>query len=536
MTPLMTRGQMRRYDVAATERYGIEGLVLMENAGRGAAEVIRRLVGSLPRGSRAAPPRVGLVCGPGNNGGDGFVVARHLANAGIPVRVQLAFPPDRARGDAARNLAVARAMGLELHDASRPAALPRLRRALAADAVVVDALFGTGLDREVEGHPRRLIEAMNAAPGLKVALDIPSGLDADTGRPLGVCFRADHTVTFGALKVGLALHPGVELAGEVDLVDLGAPARLAEEIGWAAVLLDEAGVAARVPARPAAGHKGTFGHLLVVAGSRGKSGAAVLAAQAGVRSGAGLVTLATRGDARDVVEARVREVMVEELLPAPGVRRSGAELDRRWEALARGKTAAAVGPGCGTDEAAAEALRRIVARSRLPLVVDADALTALAGRPGLVRRAPAPRVLTPHPGELARMIGTTVEQVQADRLGVARSVAREWKAVVVLKGARTVVAAPDGRAFVNPTGNAGMASGGSGDVLTGILGGLLAQRVEPLDAACVGVWAHGAAGDRAAGGSDGRGLAARDLLAELPGVLRRLAGFRGEGSGSPGPV
>ncbi|NMC69223.1 MAG: NAD(P)H-hydrate dehydratase, partial [Myxococcales bacterium] len=172
------------------------------------------------------------------------------------------------------------------------------------------------------------------------------------------------------------------------------------------------------------------------------------------------------------------------------------------------------------------ALRRIVARSRLPLVVDADALTALAGRPGLVRRAPAPRVLTPHPGELARMIGTTPDRIQADRLGVALRVAREWKAVVVLKGARTVVAAPDGRAFVNPTGNAGMASGGSGDVLTGLIGGLLAQRAEPLDAACAGVWIHGAAGDRAAGGSDGRGLAARDLLGELPGVLRRLAGLR----------
>ena len=526
MKPLMTRAQVRRYDAAAQERYGIDSLVLMENAGRGAAELIRRLVRSLPRGPRAPAPRVGLVCGPGNNGGDGFVVARHLANAGIPVRVYLAAPAGRTRGDAARNLAVVRAMGLALVDASGPATLGRLRRSLAADAVVVDGLFGTGLDREVTGHPRRLLEAMNAAPGLKVALDVPSGLDVDTGRPLGACFRAEHTVTFGALKVGLALHPGHELAGEVDLVDIGAPTALAAELGWAALLLDESTVAAQLPARPRGGHKGTFGHLLVVAGSRGKSGAAVLTAQAGVRSGAGLVTLATRGDVRDAVEARVRETMVEELLPAPGTALPAATLDRRWNALAHGKTAAAVGPGCGTDEAAGEALRRIVARARLPLVVDADALAALAGRPNLVRRAPAPRILTPHPGELARMLGTTTDEVQADRLGVARRTARDWRAVVVLKGARTVVAAPDGRAFVNPTGNAGMASGGSGDVLTGIVGGLLAQRADPLDAACVGVWAHGTAGDRAADDSDGRGLAARDLIAELPGVLRRLAGRR----------
>jgi NAD(P)H-hydrate epimerase len=456
---------------------------------------------------------VGLVCGPGNNGGDGFVVARHLANAGIPVRVYLAAPAVRARGDAARNLAVVRAMGLELLDASRPATLARLRRSLAGDAVVVDGLFGTGLDREVAGHPRRLLEAMNAAPGLKVALDIPSGLDADTGRPLGTCFRADHTVTFGGLKVGLALQPGLELAGEVDLVDIGAPAGLAAEIGWAAELLDEAQVAALLPPRPRAGHKGTFGHLLLVAGSRGKSGAAVLAAQAAVRSGAGLVTLATHRNVRDAVEARVRETMVEELLPD----------GRRWDALARGKTAAAVGPGCGTGEAEAEALRRIVAHARLPLVVDADALTAVAGRPDLVRRAAGPRVLTPHPGELARMLGSSTEAVQADRLGVALRTAREWNAVVVLKGARSVIATPDGRACVNPTGNPGMASGGAGDVLTGIVGGLLAQRVEPSAAACAGVWVHGAAGDRAAGDSDGRGMAARDLVAELPGVLRRLA-------------
>ncbi|MBN1771738.1 MAG: NAD(P)H-hydrate dehydratase [Deltaproteobacteria bacterium] len=507
-------------------RYGIEGVVLMENAGRGAAELIRRLVQGLPHGPRSPARRVGLVCGPGNNGGDGFVVARHLANAGIPVRIYLAAPASRVRGDAARNFAVVRAMGLELLDASRPAGLARLRRSLAGDAVVVDGLFGTGLDREVAGHPRRLLEAMNAAPGLKVALDVPSGLDADTGRPLGACFRADHTVTFGALKVGLALHPGLELAGEVDLIDIGAPAGLMTEIGWAAVLLDEALVASLLPARPRDGHKGTFGHLLVVAGSRGKSGAAVLAAQAGVRSGAGLVTLATRGDVRDAVEARVRETMVEELLPAPGTPLPHETLDRRWNALARGKTAAAVGPGCGTDEPAADALRRIVARSNLPLVVDADALAALAGRPDLVRRAPAPRILTPHPGELARMLGTTTEEVQTDRLGVALRVAREWKAVVVLKGARTVVAAPDGRAYVNPTGNAGMASGGSGDVLSGIVGGLLAQRIDPLAAACVGVWVHGAAGDRAAGDSDGRGLAARDLIAGLPVVLRQLAGPR----------
>ncbi len=522
MKLLMTREQMRRYDAVAQEKYGLAGLVLMENAGRGAADVVRGLVERLPRRPGGRPPRVGIVCGPGNNGGDGFVVARHLDAAGIRTRTYLATPAAQLKGDAARNLAALAAMDLERLDVSGDDGIAALRRSLAHDAVVVDALLGTGLDREVAGRLRETIETMNAAPGVKLALDVPSGLDSNSGRPLGACFRADHTVTFGALKTGLALLPGAELAGDVHVAGIGAPRGLGEEVGYDAVLLDEPFVAARLPARPRAGHKGTFGHLAVVAGSRGKSGAAVLAAQAGVRSGAGLVTVFTRGEVRASIESRVRETMVEELVAAGGPLAEPA-LDKRWDALARGKTAVAIGPGCGTDEAIVPALRRIVRRALLPAVVDADALNALSQSPDLVRTAAAPRVLTPHPGEMARLIGSTTADVQDDRLGTARRVAREWNAVVVLKGARTVIAAPDGRTFVNPTGNPGMASGGSGDVLTGIIGGLLAQGLAPLDAACVGVFVHGAAGDDAADGTDGRGLAARDLVERLPRVLRRLA-------------
>ncbi|MBI5489276.1 MAG: NAD(P)H-hydrate dehydratase [Deltaproteobacteria bacterium] len=523
MELLVTRARMRRYDAVAQEKYGIDGLVLMENAGRGAAEVIRTLVEGLPRRPRAAAPRIGIVCGPGNNGGDGFVVARHLSNAGLRVLVYLTAPAERVGGDAARNLAVVRAMGLDLVDVSGDGGSAALRRALAHDAVVVDGLFGTGLDREVTGRPREVIEAMNAAPGTKVALDVPSGLDADSGRPLGVCVHADHTVTFGHLKLGLAVYPGLELAGTVHVTGIGAPEALGREVGFDALLLDAEAVPAMLPARPRDGHKGTFGHLLVVAGSRGKSGAAVMTAQAGVRTGAGLVTIAATGDVRASIEARVRETMVEELISngsAPGDEKA---FEARWNVLARGKTAVALGPGCGTDEAITAAIRRIVAGAKLPMVVDADGLNALAERPDLVRTAPAPRILTPHPGEMARLIGATTADVQADRIGTARRVAADWNAVVVLKGARTVIAAPDGRVFVNPTGNPGMASGGSGDVLTGIIGGLLAQRVDALDAACAGAFVHGGAGDEAAEGTDGRGLAARDLIAHLPRVLRRLA-------------
>jgi hydroxyethylthiazole kinase-like uncharacterized protein yjeF len=524
MKLLMTREQMRRYDAVAQEKYGIDGLVLMENAGCGAARVIADLVAALP--PCPARIRVGIVCGPGNNGGDGWVVARHLANAGIRTRCYAAAPADRVKGDAARNLAIVRAMRLDVIDVSGPGGLAALRRSLDHDAVIVDALFGTGLDRDVEDRPREILSALNSARGIKVALDVPSGLDCNTGRPLGACFQADHTVTFGELKVGLAVHPGVELAGTIYVAGIGAPRALGAEIGYDAVLLDEAYVATLLPRRPRAGHKGTFGHLLVVAGSRGRTGAALMAAQAGVRSGAGLVTIAATGDVRSALEGRVRESMVEELFSDRSAPPSPGTLDVRWAALAKGKTAVALGPGCGTDDAMAAAIRRIVSRARLAMVVDADGLNALAGMPELVRSAPAPRILTPHPGEIARLLGATTADVQADRLGIVRRTARDWNAVVVLKGARTVVAAPDGRTFVNPTGNPGMASGGSGDVLTGLIGGLLAQGADPLAAACAGVFAHGAAGDLVAEGTDGRGLAARDLIAPLPRILRRLAALR----------
>ncbi len=547
---LLTRRQIRRYDEVAQERYGIPGIVLMENAGRGAADAIRRIADGLPSGPGGGRPRVGIVCGPGNNGGDGLVVARHLANAGVRVRIYLAAPPDRIRGDAGVNLAIARARrhdnvdcageegqrdlaapprgsagvrGAVRREAPNSPPAQRIARSLLHDAVVVDALFGTGLDRGIAGPIAAIVDAINAAPGVKAALDIPSGLDCDTGRPLGVCVRADRTLTFGEMKVGLALHPGVDLAGEVTVLPIGAPATLGEEVGFEARLLTPCFIASILPVRRRDAHKGTFGHLALVAGTPGKSGAAVLGAEAAVRAGAGLVTVVTTADARPSIEARVREAMVETLLDGAGapLRR---EDERRWKKLAAGKTAIAIGPGCGVGPGIAALVERIVRRAAVPVVLDADALNALAGRTDLLRDAPAPRLLTPHPGEMARLAGISTADVQADRIGVARRLAADCGAVVALKGARTVVASPDGRVFVNPTGNPGMASGGSGDVLTGIAGAFLAQGLGAVEAACAAVFIHGAAADRAANGGDGRGLAARDIVRSLPAALRAVSG------------
>lgn len=522
---LMTRAEMRRYDALAQERYGIAGIVLMENAGRGAADLIRRLLGELPRRRGGAAPRVGIVCGPGNNGGDGFVIARHLANAGVAVRIYLMSPADLVKGDAAANLVAARAMKLDIVDCPDPNPPSEVTSSLRHDAVVVDALFGTGLDREVRGRAAAIIDVVNAAPGLKVAVDVPSGLDCDTGRPLGACVRADHTVTFGEMKIGLAIHPGVDLAGEVHVASIGAPAALPEETGWVAELLEDAIVAAMLPARPRAAHKGSFGHLALVAGTPGKSGAAVLGAEAAVRAGAGLTTVVTTRDARVSIEARVREAMVEALL-ADAEAPFGPAEEKAWARLAKGKTAVALGPGLGTGAGMAALVEMIVRTARAPVVIDADGLNVLAGRTDALRGAPAPRVVTPHPGEMARLAGLTTAAVQDDRIGVAKRFADAHGVVVALKGARTVVAAPGGRVFINPTGNPGMASGGSGDVLTGIVGAFLAQGLGPLEAACAGVYVHGAAADLAAGDREGRGLGARDVVRALPATLKRLARLR----------
>ncbi|MDD5308097.1 MAG: NAD(P)H-hydrate dehydratase [Deltaproteobacteria bacterium] len=492
----MTRAQMREYDRLASARFGVPGIVLMENAGRGAARVAAAMVG----GRR----RVAVVCGPGNNGGDGFVAARHLAAMGFEVRVLLAAAREAIKGDALANLAILEASGEAIENASGAIAAPRL----AECDLVVDALLGTGVSRKVEGPLADLIDAVNASGVRVLALDVPSGLDADTGRPCGVAVRATATCTFGHLKRGLVVHPGVDLAGRIHVVPLGAPAAVTEMAGIDGVLLSEASARALLPRREADTHKGIYGHLLVVAGSLGKTGAAVMAGQAAMRAGAGLVTIATTVEARSLVESRCVEVMVEAL---------GEE---SIDELLDGKRAVALGPGLSTAEGVREVVSGLLRSLEVPAVIDADGLNILASEPGVLGRVGAPLVLTPHPGEMSRLTGRSVADIQNDRVGAAREAAAKLKTVIVLKGARTVIAATDGRVFVNPTGNPGMASGGMGDVLTGLVGGFLAQGVSTLDAALLAVYLHGFAGDRAAARLGQHALVATDVLAEIPTILR----------------
>jgi hydroxyethylthiazole kinase-like uncharacterized protein yjeF len=507
---VVTAVQMRELDRLTIEELGLPGALLMEHAGRAVADEVEKLVpGRL---------RVAVVCGNGNNGGDGFVCARWLREHGHDASVVLGAGRPRAGGDAALHLGVYERLGGPVLDVAA------LDAALAGADAVIDAIFGTGLTRTIEGALADVIARVNAARALRVAVDLPSGLDADTGRVLGVCVDADLTVSFGFAKVALVSSPGFERCGVVKVVEIGIPAGLPERLEVALTMGDAADAKARLPRRPPGGHKGTFGHLLVVAGSAGKTGAALLCASAGLRAGAGLCTLATPPEVRPLVEGRAWEVMLAELDPE---RPRDEALSALLE-LARGKRALAWGPGMPTSAAAGELLRAALLVLEAPVVLDADALNHLARDTSILAKARAKVVLTPHPGEAARLLGTDVATVQADRVGNARRLADGTRAVVVLKGARTIIAAPGGRAVINPTGNPGMGTGGTGDVLCGVIGALLAQGLEPFDAAVLGAHVHGLAGDLARDARGEIGLNAGDLLSSLPPAFACINGTTAE--------
>jgi hydroxyethylthiazole kinase-like uncharacterized protein yjeF len=513
--PVFTGEEMRRIDERATRDLGIPGATLMENAGRAAANVVLAWLGAQKRPARSS--RVVVVCGKGGNGGDGFVVARHLTRRGVRCDVVLATPASEVRGDAAIKLRALRNLGVRPLTLTRVSALVPL---LAHADLVVDALLGTGARGVPEGVVADVIDAVNAAGRPVLALDVPSGLPADGGAPARMAIRAAATVTFAGLKRGLVESPGRELAGTVTVADIGVPAAEIAR-GVATFLLDAADVVPHFPRRDRVAHKGTYGHLLIVAGSIGKTGAAALAADAALRSGVGLCTVATAASQQPIVASLVLEAMTEPL--AEGA--SGFVGPDAWDALAGlvgARDAIAVGPGLGLDRGTQEIVRRLVGEVPVPMVVDADALTALTGHLEVLRTAAGPRCLTPHPGELARMLGVAVADVQRDRIAVARHFATAHRVHVVLKGAVSVVAAPDGTVLLNPTGNPGMASGGTGDVLTGVAGAFLARGIPPGEALAAAVYLHGLAGDVAAERVGEESLIARDVIGALPEAFGRL--------------
>lgn len=511
-----TAAEMRRIDALTIEQYGVPGATLMERAGVGAAAIL------LDRFPHVRKHGVVVVAGKGNNGGDGFVVARALKKKRVRVDVVLACAVSDVRGDARTKLQAWQRAGGKVQTVTADKLEP-LARALGRAGCVVDALFGTGLSGEITGLPAELIAMVNAAGLPTVALDVPSGLDSDRGVPLGIAIEAELTIAFAAPKIGTVIMPGARYAGDVAVVDIG----LAEgAVAAVAPKTEAVGApeAARVlrPRDPEA-HKGTHGHLAVIAGGLGKTGAAILAARAATRAGAGLVTIGCPSVVLPIVAGGIVEAMTWPL-PDDGAGGLAYGDGRAVDHLLAEKRAALVGPGIGTNAECEALVRRLVTARTLPLVLDADALTCL-GRIGATYERPAhgaALVLTPHPGEMSRLLGDDTAAVQADRLAAARKAAAAYDAVVVLKGARTVVAAPDGRAWINLSGNPGLAAGGTGDVLGGIVASLLAQSYAAEDAATLGVFLHGHAADRIAERRGTIGLVASDIPEELPPTMRDL--------------
>ncbi len=512
---VVTAEAMHRLDRAAIEEAGIPGMVLMENAGRGAAGEILR---SYPRiaGGKAA-----VVAGKGNNGGDGLVIARYLINRGCAVTVFLLAPPEGVAGDARANLEILRRMKGDIREVGGREAWGKARPELAACGLIVDAIFGTGLSSEVSGLAREVIDDINASGVPVVSVDLPSGLHADTGEILGACVRADLTVTFALPKTGLCVYPGAGYAGRVKVVDIGIPAGLIEKDGTGDRVLtfDHACQALR-PRLPGA-HKGDCGHVLVVAGTRGKTGAAALCSRGAAGAGAGLVSLAVPESLNHIMEVKLTEVMTEPIPEEEAGFPGSGSLDAVMKLMA-GKQALALGPGLSTRDGARCLIHGVIEQSVIPMVIDADGINALSGSLEVLARAKAPVILTPHPGEMARLAGSGTQEVQRNRLGVARDFARRHKCCLVLKGARTLVAAPDGCVAINLTGNAGMASGGMGDVLTGMIAGFIAQGYDSVCGARLAVFCHGFAGDLLFRELGPQGFMAGDLLRELPRVFRAL--------------
>ena len=537
---LVTAQEMGAMDQKASKEYGIPGVVLMENAGLQVADLVTTLLnGNLTRST------IVIITGKGNNGGDGLVVARHLLNRGAGVQVFLAAEPEKIKGDALINLNIWRKMGQKVLPLMKSNDINLLRFSLMKADLIVDALYGTGFTGTLQEQMVSVVEAINSCDKPIVAIDIPSGLEANTGVANGPCIIADHTVTFALPKLGLVLPTAKQYVGELHVADISMPAAVtagsiietgknagmntkgngtateSENTGGFRYLITDRQVREWWPRRLGSEHKGNFGRVLVVAGSRGMSGAAVMTAQAAARSGAGLVTLGVPAGIHDIVENKLTEVMT---FPLPQNERgilSIAALEEIMDRVANSDVLA-LGPGLGTGDETAELVKETLLKLKIPCVLDADGLNVLAGKTELLKAVKTDLVLTPHPGEMARLTGRSINQIQNDRIGSATAKAAQWGAVVVLKGAGTVVAAPDNTIFVNNTGNPGMAAGGSGDVLTGIIAGFIAQGMPAIHAAAAGVYLHGCAGDAAARDKGMAGMLAGDLLEQLPLVLKGM--------------
>jgi NAD(P)H-hydrate epimerase len=528
MLKVATAKEMQRIDRVTINKYGIAGTVLMERAGLAVVRRINELYLTDGRGLST----VIILCGGGNNGGDGLVIARILHNQGRDVRVYLTAKPAALKGDGKINYHAAKKFGVAIYPTKNFLAghlSPIIRHSL-----IVDALLGTGLSKEVRSPLSDVIRKVNRASSPVISVDIPSGISSDTGQMMGSAVKADSTVTFGLPKRGHLLYPGAEYAGELFVEDIGFPKGLLQSDTIRTSLVQGSDIRSLLPARPRYSYKGTYGHVLLVAGSRGKTGAALMAAKACLRTGAGLVTIGVPRTLVNTLQSRVTEEM---LLPLPDKDDGSLSSDAAGPVLQflRGKgTVLAIGPGISCDAEISRLVSVLVTEVKVPMVIDADGINAISGKTSLLRKSRAAVIITPHPGEMARLLmrgkGIKVKgaaaglrnEIEKERIQRALSFAKKTGTYLVLKGVPTVTATPSGEVFLNTTGNPGMAKAGTGDVLTGMISSLLAQGLNPRNASAAGVYMHGHIGDIMAQKRGTHSLIASDMINTIPSVFRSI--------------
>ncbi len=501
----------KKYDEYAISNWGIPSAVLMENAGRSTYRLMREAY--LRRGCRIV-----VLAGRGNNGGDGFVIARYAHRDGFPVEVCLLGQPDGLKGDAKLNMELYRSLGgsMTLVEESATAT-----RAIAGSDVIVDAIFGTGLGKEVRGLEAAVIEEINRSGKLVIAVDIPSGLDGTKGVPLGVAVKAAHTYTYGHAKLGQLLHPGVTYRGKLTVVDISLPGGAADALGIDASVVDGEMLRAIFRTRRPASHKGMFGSVAVVAGSAGKTGAAIMAATAALKIGAGLVTLVIPESLHGIAAAKLTEAMTYPV-EDEGV---GHFLLSSYEAIkdfCSDKDVVIMGPGLGRAPETAALVRKLYGKLEASFVIDADGIGAFEDHTDLLREARGRAILTPHPGEFSRLVGASPQEVNKDRLSLGRRFSRAHKLHLALKGTPTIVFSPEGEAFINPTGNPALSKGGSGDALTGFIAGLVGQGYTLTEAGFFGAYLHGYVADSWAAQSTDMDLMTLDLISGVGAAIRDI--------------
>src|SRR3989338_7076519 len=494
---IVTAKEMQDIDRIAIDDYGIPGIVLMENAAKG---VVASLFKKFPD---IKDKKIGIFAGKGNNGGDGLAVARLLTDKGIATKVYLLSKKDMLRGDAKTNLEKAEEIGIKI-------------------------LEITSLDKleAIKDNIRKkdILNFINSLKKIVLSIDIPSGLSSDTGEIIGEYIRADMTVALCLPKIGEILYPAAECVGELDVVDIGIPELIINNKEIKTNLIEEKDAARILPKRKADTHKGTYGHLAVIAGSRGKGGAAALSSISALRAGTGLVTLALPKCLNVSFEAGIPEVMTLHLPDTKEGTIDKSALNTLINFL-EGKSAVLIGPGITTNPSTSSLIKNLVKKISCPMLIDADGLNIIADKIELLKDKPSPVIVTPHPGEMARMLNTTSKEIQTNRIEASRKLSAEYGIYVILKGARTIVATPEGEVYINPTGNPGMATAGTGDVLSGIIVGFMAQGLSARDSSILGVYLHGLAGDIAAEKLSQTALIARDLIKTFPEAIKKVERF-----------